>query len=79
MPKRGQRATHRIYFRWENGLHGTISCPGWSYAEAKLVELRDAATFRGMPVEVTVQRRSFGDRWEAKDRYTIQPEERETK
>lgn len=55
MAKRGWRATHRVRFRWENGVGGTEAKYSLDSAELFRDQLLERAEYTGMNIDVTIE------------------------
>ena len=67
MPKRGERSTHRVRFRWSNGVAGTIPCYRAGQAADEVATLRRNAEARDLEVDITVEVRDPSGAWRAVD------------
>lgn len=55
MPKKGERATHRVVFDWANGVKGTISCISRDQAEDEVRRLRETALRRDLVLRYSIE------------------------
>lgn len=55
MAKRGWKATHRVRFRWENGVGGTEAKYSLGDAELFRDELLERAEYTDMGIKVSIE------------------------
>lgn len=55
MAKLGEKRHWRIVFKWENGVHGTITASSREHADWHADRIRHNAELRGMAVQVEIK------------------------